>query len=102
MTVSWLPGAETQGRPESWADEGGELHCLSCRRDRAGDEAIDDLPDGAPPPDRQRARSNARIEFEIERDPERPDNRIANACHTSTLAVRKARMRLHQRTQPRA
>ncbi len=28
------------------------------------------------------------------RDPERPDNQIAKSCHTSIIAVRKARDRL--------
>src|SRR5262249_10266078 len=101
MTIRWLPGAEARELPSTWSAEHGELFCLQCRRDRAVDAALaalDALPEDAPQADRQRVRADARSEFEIERDPERPDNQIAHACQTSTLAVRKARMRLHQRT----
>ena len=48
----------------------------------------------APAAERQKLRSHARIDFEVKRDPERPDNLIAKSCHTSIIAVRKARARL--------
>jgi hypothetical protein len=94
MTASWSAGSEHSGRPPNWIDEGGELYCLSCRRELAGEESLAALPEDASRERRRQARSNARIEFEIGRDPAREDNRIANACHTSIVAVRKARERL--------
>jgi hypothetical protein len=43
---------------------------------------------------RARLRSSAIIEFEVRRDPGRSDAKIANAVHTSVVAVQKARERL--------
>ena len=101
MTLRWMPGAANPDLPSTWVEEDGALYCLSCRRDRAGDEALARLPVDSPADVRQQARSQARLEFEIQRDPERPDNRIAKACHTSTPAVRKARTRLGLHAPPR-
>ena len=94
MTLSFVPGTEVQGLPTTWSAEGNELYCLSCRRERAGELGLADLPIDAPAEERQRSRSSARVEFEITRDPSRQDNRIAKSCHTSVVAVRKARVRL--------
>ena len=80
--------------PASWARVDGGLHCLDCRREHAGEVGVVEIPDDTPPGERHKLRSHARIEFEIGRDPERPDNQIAKACHTSVIAVRKARGRL--------
>lgn len=102
MTLRWMPDAADAELPSTWIEVDGDLYCLACRRDRAGDQALDDLPVNAPADVRQRARSQARIEFEIQRDPERPDNRIAKACHTSAMAVRKARARLGLQPPSRA
>ena len=102
MTLRWMPEAANPELPSTWIEEGDDLYCLACRRDRAGDDAVDGLPLNAPADDRQRARSQARIEFEIERDPDRPDNRIAKACHTSAMAVRKARAGLGLQPPSRA
>jgi hypothetical protein len=94
VTVSWRADVETPKLPASWSDEGGELHCLTCRRDLAGEAGLADMPEDAPAADRQRLHSHARVEFEIKRDPDRPDNQIAQVCHTSVISVRKARERI--------
>lgn len=94
VTVSWMPGVEVPRLPESWSEQDGVLHCLGCRRELAGEEGLAGMPEDAPASDRQRIRSHARLDFEVQRDPERADNRIAKSCHTSIIAVRKARQRL--------
>jgi hypothetical protein len=95
MTVSFAPDVERPRLPATWAQEDGDLYCLACRRDMAGEAGLDDVPEDAPDQTRLKIRSQARIEFEIKRDPERQDNQIAKACGTSTVAVRKARARLN-------
>jgi hypothetical protein len=94
MTVSFTPEAENPGLPTTWVKEDGELYCLSCRREMAGDAGLEGVDEGAPSQERQRIRSQARIEFEVKRDPGRADNEIAKVCGTSTPSVRKARARL--------
>jgi hypothetical protein len=94
MTASWSAASENTERPPNWVEEEGELFCLSCRREMAAEDSLEALPEDATRESRRQARSNARIQFEIERDPSREDNRIAKACHTSIVAVRKARQRL--------
>ena len=94
MTVSFADGVERPRLPGTWAREDGLLYCLSCRREMAGDAGLEGIDEDTPNERRLQLRSQARIEFEINRDPTRPDNQIAKACRTSTLAVRKARSRL--------
>jgi hypothetical protein len=94
MTVSFAPDVERPRLPTTWASENGELYCLACRRDMAGEAGLEEVGDDAPDQTRLKVRSQARIEFEIKRDPDRQDNVIAKACGTSTVAVRKARARL--------
>jgi uncharacterized Zn finger protein (UPF0148 family) len=94
MTASWTAASENTERPPNWVEADGELYCLSCRREMAAEESLEALPEDANRESRRQARSNARIEFEITRDPSREDNRIAKACHTSIVAVRKARARI--------
>jgi hypothetical protein len=94
MTVSFTSDVERPRLPTTWAKENGELYCLACRRDMAGEAGLEAIPDDAPDQTRLKVRSQARIEFEIKRDPERQDNVIAKACGTSTVSVRKARARL--------
>jgi hypothetical protein len=67
----------------------------------AGEAGVDGLDEDTPNDKRLKLRSQARIAFEITRDPERPDNQIAKACRTSTVAVRKARAQLGLGTPPR-
>ena len=94
VTVSFSPDVVDTGLPDTWAEEDGELYCLSCRRDMAGEAGLEGVDEDVPNQKRLQLRSHARIEFEIKRDPTREDNRIAKACGTSTFAVRKARARL--------
>ena len=94
VTVSFSPEVERPQLPATWAAQDGELYCLGCRRDMAGDAGLEGVDEDAPNEKRLQIRSYARIEFEIKRDPERQDNQIAKACGTSTVAVRKARARL--------
>ena len=94
MTVSFAPDVEKPRLPTTWARENGELYCLACRRDMAGEAGVEGLDEDTPDQKRLQVRSQARIEFEINRDPERADNEIAKACGTSTVAVRRARARL--------
>jgi len=94
VTASWMVGTERPVLPSGWVQEDESFYCLGCRRERAGDAALDGIPEDAPVELRQKTRHRARVEFEITRDPERPDNKIAKACRTSTPAVRKARERL--------
>lgn len=94
VTVSFTKETASPAMPPTWGAEAGVLHCLECRRSLAGEEALAGLADDAPAEQRQRSQSHARIEFEIGRDPTRPDSRIAKSCHTSVVAVRKARDRM--------
>jgi hypothetical protein len=94
VTVSFAPEVERPRLPTTWVQEDGELYCLGCRRDMAGEAGLDGVGEDIPNQQRLQIRSQARIEFEIRRDPERQDNQIAKACGTSTVSVRKARARL--------
>ena len=94
MTVSFAPDVKTPRLPSTWAKEDGELYCLACRRDMAGEAGLEGVDEDLNDQKRLQIRSQARIEFEIKRDPDRRDNVIAKACGTSTVAVRKARARL--------
>jgi hypothetical protein len=94
MTVSFAPDVERPRLPSTWARDDGQLYCLACRRDMAGEAGLEGIDEDMPDQKRLQIRSQARIEFEINRDPDRQDNQIAKACGTSTVAVRKARARL--------
>ena len=94
MTVSFRSDVEDTSLPSTWTEQEGELYCLSCRREMAGEAGLEGVDEGTPSQERQQLRSKARIEFEIKRDPARADNEIAKACRTSTFSVRKARARL--------
>jgi hypothetical protein len=94
MTVSWMPEVKRPMLPATWIKESGELYCLACRRDMAGDAGVEGLAEDASRDERQKTRSRARVEFELQREPDRQDNRIAKSCSTSIAAVRKARARL--------
>jgi hypothetical protein len=99
MTVSWMPDTERPALPGTWVKEKGELYCLACRRDRAAEAGLASLADDAPADKRHQVQSRARVEFELLRKPDRQDNRVAQSCHTSVVAVRKARVRLGLQSQ---
>ena len=94
VTVSWMPEAERPGLPGTWILEDGDLYCLVCRRERAGEAALAELDETVSAQRRTQIESRARIEFEMKRRPEAQDTRIAKACHTSVKAVKQARVRL--------
>lgn len=94
VTVSWMPEVERPALPGTWISEDGELYCLACRRERAGEDALAMLGEEISAERRQRAESRARVEFEMKRRPEQADNRIAKACHTSVKVVKQTRVRL--------
>jgi len=94
VTVSWMAEVERPELPGTWISEDGELYCLACRRERAGEAALVGLDDEITAKSRGQIESRARVEFEMKRRPEQQDNRIAKACHTSVKAVRDARVRL--------
>jgi hypothetical protein len=85
--------------PDSWTRSEGLTYCLSCRRARAGEAALDSVPESTSPEDRARRRRHAVIAFEIARSPEAPNRAIANACRTTALAVAAVRGAL---TEPRS
>jgi hypothetical protein len=94
VTVSWMAEVERPELPGTWIREDGEVYCLACRRERAGEDALVGLGEEISAERRRKAESRARVEFEMKRRPEQADNRIANACHTSVKAVQQARVRL--------
>ena len=94
VNVSWMAEVERPELPATWVREGDELYCLACRRDRAGEAALEALDETATAARRHQVESRGRIEFEMKRRPEREDTRIAQACHTSVKAVKQARVRL--------
>ena len=99
VAISWMADSERPQMPATWVEENGELYCLACRRERAGEAALLGLGEGASVANRHKASSRARVEFEVRRTPRREDNRIAKACHSSVVAVRKARVRLGLQSQ---
>lgn len=100
VTASWATGTERPDLPLNWIADGGEVYCLGCRRELAGEDGIAGLDEDSTAEERRKLRSHATIEFEITREPERTDSRIASSCHTSIVSVRKARERLGLRRRP--
>jgi hypothetical protein len=82
---------EPIGLPDNWTRPEGQCFCLSCSRARAGEAAIDSVPDAISLEDRARVRRTGLIEFEIGRMPEATDRAIATACRTSSGAVAAVR-----------
>lgn len=81
--------------PETWESCPEGDFCLSCRRQRAGEEATAAAPAGCSSEARAKARRAGLIEFEVRRTPNLTDGSIARACHTSASTVAAARRRLH-------
>jgi hypothetical protein len=99
VTVSWMADAERPELPATWIREGDDLYCLACRRDLAAEAAVAALGEDVSAERLRQVESRGRIEFELKRRPEREDNRIAQACHTSVKAVKDARGRLGLRSR---
>jgi hypothetical protein len=77
--------------PETWTTAEDGHFCLTCRRERAGEAALDTAPVDSSSDTRAKVRRAGLLEFEVRRAPDRADNAIAKACHTSASAVARAR-----------
>lgn len=93
VSASRIDGARTPA-PESWARSTDGLFCLTCRRERAAERALDAAPADCRSDVKARVRRTGLIEFEVRRAPDRADNAIARSCHTSVSAVAAARRAL--------
>jgi hypothetical protein len=93
VSASQMDGAQTPA-PESWARSADGLFCLTCRRERAAEQALDAAPADCGNDAKVKARRAGLIEFEVGRAPDRADNAIARSCHTSVSAVTAARRAL--------
>jgi hypothetical protein len=93
MSVTRIDG-ESASLPDSWARSADGHFCLSCRRERAAEAALDAAPADSSNEVRAKLRRSGLLEFEVRRAPERADNAIAKACHTSASAVAAARSRI--------
>jgi hypothetical protein len=90
VSVSRIDGAAAP-LPESWATAAEGNLCLTCRRERAAEAASAATPIDCSSEVRAKARRAGLLEFEVRRAPDRADNAIAKACHTSASAVVRAR-----------
>jgi len=80
--------------PDSWVSSAEGDFCLTCRRHRAAEAALDAAPNDCDRDARTKLRRTGLIEFEVRRTPDRTDGSIAKACRTSTSTVAAARRRL--------
>jgi hypothetical protein len=96
VAVSRLDGARAPF-PESWTREAEGSFCLTCRRERAAEAALDAAPADCSNDTRAKLRRSGLVEFEVRRAPDRADNAIAKACHTSASAVVAARQAVGRR-----
>lgn len=83
--------------PASWSETPDGRFCLTCRRERAAQAALDAAPDDCSAEAKAKARRAGLVEFEVRRAPDRADNAIAKACHTSASAVAAARRAIGRR-----
>lgn len=93
VAVSRMHG-ERVPLPDTWVDSGEGCYCLGCRRERAGDEALDAAPSDWSRDSRAKLRRASLIEFEMQRAPDHTNNTIAKACRTTPAAVAAVRRRL--------
>lgn len=97
VSASRIDGAPTP-LPESWVRSSEEgSFCLTCRRERAAEAALEAAPADSSNDARAKMRRAGLLEFEVRRAPDRADNAIAKACHTSASAVARARDVVGQR-----
>jgi hypothetical protein len=90
-----MPGAvDLSELPASWDQVNGIVYCLSCRRKMAGEAKAATVTKEDPLAEHQRADTEGRIEFELIRTPDLCDTRIARACSTNVVSVRRVRERL--------
>jgi len=96
VSVSQL-GGEAVPLPATWTTAPDGNFCLTCGRERAGEAALKAAPADCNSDTRVKVRRAGLLEFEVRRAPDRADNAIAKACHTSASAVARARDALGQR-----
>jgi hypothetical protein len=96
VSVSRL-GGEAVPLPVTWTTGPDGDFCLTCRRERAGEAALEAAPADSSSETRVKVRRAGLLEFELRRAPDRADNAIAKACHTSASAVARARDVVGQR-----
>lgn len=96
VSVSQLDGAAVP-LPETWTTAADGNFCLTCRRERAAEAALAAAPADSSNDTRAKMRRAGLLEFEVRRAPDRADNAIAKACHTSASAVARARDVVGQR-----
>lgn len=96
VSVSRIDGSRAP-LPESWTTGAEGSFCLTCRRERAGEAALEAAPADCSNDFRMKARRSGLLEFEVRRAPDRADNAIAKACHTSASAVAAARRAVGRR-----
>ena len=92
VSVGRMDGTRAE-LPETWASSAAGRFCLACRRERAGEEALESAPSEARDA-RMKLRRAAIVEFELRRTPEHADSAIAKACGSSAAVVAEARRRL--------
>lgn len=83
--------------PESWVIGADGSFCLTCRRERASEAALEAAPLDCSNDVKAKARRAGLIEFEVRRTPDLPDNAIARACRTSASAVAATRQAIGRR-----
>jgi hypothetical protein len=96
VSVSQIDGARV-ALPKTWTTAADGNFCLTCRRERAGEAALDAAPADCSNEVRAKVRRAGLLEFEVRRAPDRADNAIAKACHTSASAVATARQAVGRR-----
>jgi hypothetical protein len=92
VETSWIGESGRDKLPVNWVETPSGPACLHCRRELAADAAVSgaDLNLAG----RARLRHSTIVDFEVKRAPERTNSQIANAIHTSVVAVQKARARI--------
>jgi hypothetical protein len=80
--------------PPAWEVCADGTFCLTCRRKRVAEAAIDSAPAAADRTARERLRRTAVVEFEVLRTPDRTNGSIAKACRSSIPVVAAVRRRL--------
>lgn len=96
VSASRIDGAASP-LPEAWASSAEGEFCLACRRQRAGEAALEAAPEQNDRDARAKLRRTGLIEFEVRRAPDRTDGAIAKACRSSASAVAAARRNLGAR-----
>jgi len=99
VSASRIDG-EAAPLPDTWVSSAEGDFCLTCRRQRAVEAAVQAGPGNSDRDTRAKLRRAGLIEFEVRRTPERTDGTIAKACRSSAAAVAAARRRLQLRDGP--